>query len=137
MAPTKKAQKPAEIKAIYNPPAHIIKNANVREYDKLYRRSIEDREGFWAEQAEQLDWYQKWDRVLDDSKAPFYRWFTGAKTNIIQNAIDRHLTTARRNKSAIIWAGEPGDTRTFSYHALNREVSKLVNVLLTMGCRKR
>ncbi|MCH8838877.1 MAG: acetate--CoA ligase [Candidatus Marinimicrobia bacterium] len=136
MAPTKKAEKPAEIKAIYNPPEHIIKNATVREYDKLYRRSIEDREGFWAEQAELLDWYQKWDQVLDDSQAPFYRWFTGAKTNIIQNAIDRHLKTARRNKLAIIWEGEPGDTRTFSYHALNREVSKLANVLLNMGVKR-
>ena len=136
MAQTKKAEKPAEIKAIYNPPEHIIKNATVQEYDKLYRRSIEDREGFWAEQAELLDWYQKWDQVLDDSRAPFYRWFTGAKTNIIQNAIDRHLKTARRNKLAIIWEGEPGDTHTFSYHALNREVSKLANVLLNMGVKR-
>ena len=121
---------------VYYPSNDIINQANIREFDKLYQMSIDDREGFWAEQAKELEWYKKWDKVLDDSKKPFYKWFTGAKTNIVQNAIDRHLKTWRRNKIAIIWEGEPGDLRTFSYHALNREVCKFSNVLKSMGARK-
>ena len=115
--------------AIYHPTESIVENANVKEYDELYKRSIKDREGFWAEQAENLEWYKKWDKVLDDSNKPFYKWFVGAKTNIIQNAIDRHLKTWRRNKIAFIWEGEPGDVKVFSYHALNREVTKFANIL--------
>lgn len=121
---------------LFYPPQSIVENANVKEYDELYKRSIEDREGFWAEQAEQLEWYKKWDTVLDDSNKPFYKWFSGAKTNIIQNAIDRHLKTWRKNKIAIIWEGEPGDVRVFSYHALNREVTKMANILKSMGTKK-
>ena len=122
--------------ALYPPSDSIVKNANVKEYDKLYKRSIEDREGFWAEQAENLEWYEKWDKVLDDSNKPFFKWFAGAKTNIIQNAIDRHLKTWRRNKIAIIWEGEPGDLRVYSYLALNREVTKFANILKSMGVKK-
>jgi acetyl-CoA synthetase len=120
----------------YYPADDVVQNANVKEYENLYKRSIEDREGFWAEQAGHLEWFEKWDKVLDDSEKPFYKWFTGAKTNIIHNAIDRHLKTWRRNKLAIIWEGEPGDLRTFSYHALNREVSKFANVLKSMGVKR-
>ena len=121
---------------LFYPPQSIVENANVKEYDELYKRSIEDREGFWAEQAEQLEWYEKWDKVLDDSNKPFYKWFTGAKTNIVHNAIDRHLKTWRKNKIAIVWEGEPGDVRVFSYHALNREVTKMANILKSMGTKK-
>ena len=121
---------------IFYPPPEVVDAANVKEYDELYQRSITDREGFWAEQAGHLDWFRKWDKVLDGSKAPFYQWFVGGKINIIHNAIDRHLKTWRRNKLALIWEGEPGDVRTFSYHALNREVSKFANVLKSMGVRK-
>lgn len=98
---------------IFHPSEEIIKQANVKNYDDLYMRSIEDREGFWTEQANKLDWYQKWETVLDDSGKPFYKWFVGGKINIIYNAIDRHLKTWRRNKLALIWEGEPGDVRTF------------------------
>ena len=121
---------------VYYPPKEITRKANIKDYDQLYKRSIEDREGFWAEEAKKLKWYKKWDKVLDDSNKPFYKWFVGGKTNIIQNAIDRHLTTWRRNKLALIWEGEPGDLRTFSYHALNREVSKFSNILRSMGVKK-
>ncbi len=121
---------------VFYPSEDVVKNAHIQDYESLYRKSIEDREGFWAEQAGELEWYEKWDKVLDDSEKPFYKWFTGGKTNIIQNAIDRHLKTWRRNKLAIIWEGEPGDLRTFSYHALNREVSKFANVLKSMGVRR-
>lgn len=120
----------------FKPSQDILNNANVKEYEKLYQRSIEDREGFWAEQAEQLEWFQKWNKVLDDSNKPFYKWFVDGKINIVHNAIDRHLKTWRRNKLAIIWEGEPGDVRTYSYHALDREVTKFANVLKSMGTKK-
>jgi len=120
----------------YLPGKDVVKNANVREYDSLYKKSIEDREGFWGTEARNLEWFRKWDKVLDDSNKPFYKWFVGGKINIVHNAIDRHLKTWRRNKLALIWEGEPGDLRTFSYHALNREVSKFANVLKSMGVHK-
>ncbi|HEX7973068.1 MAG TPA: acetate--CoA ligase, partial [Anaerolineales bacterium] len=101
-----------------------------------YQRSLDDPEGFWGEQAEELEWFEKWTKVLDDSHAPFYKWFVGGKTNIVYNALDRHQKTWRKNKLALIWEGEPGDTRTFSYYALNREVCKFANVLRSMGVKK-
>ena len=120
----------------YLPPPHVVEQAHVKDYQQLYDRSVRDREGFWAEQAEHLDWYRTWDRVLDDSEKPFYRWFTGGKINIVHNAVDRHLTTWRRNKLALVWEGEPGDLRTLSYHALNREVCKFATILRSMGVKK-
>jgi len=125
-----------EKKNMYFPSEDIISQANVKEYQDLYTYSIEHRDQFWSEQAEHLEWYKKWDNVLDDSEKPFYKWFKGGKINIVHNAIDRHLKTATRNKLAIIWEGENGDVRTFSYHALNREVSKFANILKSMGVKK-
>ncbi len=132
----KKGNNQIGTKKLYYPSDSIKKQANVKDFDSLYKRSIEDREGFWAEEADKLDWFQKWDKVLDDSNKPFFKWFTGGKINIVHNAIDRHLTTWRKNKLALIWEGEPGDVRTYSYHALNREVCKFANVLKSMGVQK-
>jgi acetyl-CoA synthetase len=120
----------------YYPSKNIIENANVKEYDKLYKFSIENREKFWDEQAGQLHWFKKWDTVLDSSNPPFYKWFKGGKTNIVYNALDRHQLTAVRNKLALIWEGEPGDVKTFSYHALNREVCQFANILKSMGVKR-
>jgi acetyl-CoA synthetase len=125
-----------EDEKFYYPSKEIIRHANVKDYESIYRKSVEDREGFWAEEAKKLNWYKKWDKVLDDSNKPFYKWFTGGKINIVYNAIDRHLKSSTRNKIAIIWEGEPGDHRTLSYFALNREVSKFANVLKSMGAKK-
>ncbi|MEJ2634303.1 MAG: acetate--CoA ligase [Calditrichia bacterium] len=121
---------------LYYPAPEVVESAYIKDYDSLYQKSIQNREKFWAEQAENLEWYKKWEKVLDDSNPPFYKWFVGAKTNIIHNAIDRHLKNWHRNKLALIWEGEPGDLRTFSYHALNREVSKFANVLKSMGVKR-
>ena len=121
---------------LFYPQQSVLDNANVKNYDELYAYSIANREKFWEEEADKLRWYKKWDKVLDDSNPPFYKWFVGGKTNIIMNAIDRHLESATRNKLALIWEGEPGDFRTFSYHALNREVSQFANVLKSMGVKK-
>jgi acetyl-CoA synthetase len=120
----------------YIPPPDIVATANVPEYEKLYQRSLDDPESYWAERAGELEWYRQWDKVLDDSNPPFFKWFVGGKTNIVHNALDRHLKTYRKNKIALIWEGEPGDTRTFSYFALNREVCKFANVLRSMGVKK-
>ena len=122
--------------SIYYPSDEVVRGAHVKEYEQLYKRSLEDPEGFWASIAEELEWYQKWDKVLDAGDKPFYKWFVGGKTNIIHNALDRHMKTSRRNKLALIWVGEPGDSRTFSYFALNRLVSKFASMLKGMGVKK-
>jgi acetyl-CoA synthetase len=96
-------------------------------YQKLYDRSIADPEGFWADAAEELHWFKKWDSVLDDSDAPFYKWFSGARTNVCYNCVDRHLDGPNRNKAAIIWEGEPGETRVLTYQDVYREVCKFAN----------
>ena len=129
--PTKNRSTTAD--RFYHPGKEVIKKAILKDYESLYKKSIENREEFWAEEASKLSWDKKWEKVLDSSNKPFYKWFVGGKMNIIQNAIDRHLKNWRRNKLALIWEGEPGDLRTFSYHALNREVSKFANVLKSMG----
>ena len=120
----------------YYPPPDTVSEAHIKEYSPLYQYSIEDPQAFWAERAEELEWFEKWDKVLDDSNSPFFKWFVGGKTNIVYNALDRHLKTYRKNKLALIWEGEPGDVRTFSYFALNREVCKFANVLRSMGVHK-
>jgi acetyl-CoA synthetase len=130
------ATDPKSGNSLYHPSKEVKAKARVKDYDKLYKESITDREGFWTSEAEELHWYKKWDKVLDDSNKPFYKWFTGGKTNIVANTIDRHLDSETKNKLALIWEGEPGDMRTYSYFALNREVSKFANVLKAMGAKK-
>jgi len=121
---------------VFYPAPQIVEQAHIPEREPIYRSSVDDMEGFWAERAEELEWTTKWDQVLDDSRAPFFQWYVGGKTNIVLNALDRHLKTWRRNKLALIWEGEPGDLRTYSYHALAREVSKFANVLKSLGVEK-
>lgn len=121
---------------VYYPSPEVIAKARLKDWDALARRAHEDLEGFWEEEASELEWYQKWERVLDDSNKPFYKWFVGGKVNIVHNCLDRHQKTYRKNKLALIWVGEPGDVRTYSYYALNREVNQFANVLKAMGIRK-
>ncbi len=120
----------------YDPPPHVVEQANVQDYEAVYAEAMADIEAFWAKRAEALEWYEPWDKVLDDSEAPFFKWFVGAKTNIVHNALDRHIKTWRRNKLALIWEGEPGDTVTMSYWRLWQEVNKFANVLRSMGVKK-
>ena len=121
---------------LFYPSNEIIHQANVKEYQDQHEFSITDLEGFWGQRAEEFQWYKKWDKVLDDSNKPFFKWFVGGKVNIVHNALERHLTNYRKNKLALIWEGEPGDKRTFSYFSLNREVCKFANVLRSMGAKK-
>ena len=112
MDQTATSQKEAE-GMLYYPGPDVVATAHIKEYEDLYQRSITDPQGFWGECAEELDWFQKWERVLDDSNPPFFKWFTGGKVNIVHNALDRHLKTYRKNKLALIWEGEPGEYAHF------------------------
>ena len=112
--------------------AHITSRS---QYDQIYKRSVEDPEGFWAEIASELHWFKPWDKVLNWNE-PFAEWFVGGQTNISYNCLDRHLTSWRKNKAAIIWEGEPGDTRTLTYQQLHSEVCKFANVLKELGVKR-
>src|SRR5690554_457644 len=96
------------------------------EYVDMYDRSIKDPEGFWAEMAEQLHWFKKWEQVREyDFVNAQINWFRGGKLNVSYNCLDRHLTTSRKNKAAIIWEGDhPGESKTYTYQQLHREVNR-------------
>ena len=132
---TKPERKTIESEWFY-PPAAIAQSAHIPDPDALYAEAAADRLAFWEERAKTLQWYRPWERVLDDEDAPFYRWFTGAQTNITLNALDRHLETPTRNKIALIWEGEPGDQQVYSYWRLSREVNRFATVLLGLGLEK-
>jgi len=122
---------------VYYPSDQVVAQANAKDWDAMAEKALKDPQAFWEAEAEELEWYQKWDKVLDDSNKPFFKWFVGAKTNIVHNAIDRHLKTHRKNKLALIWESEDGtDHRTFSYFAMNREVSRMANIIKAMGIKK-
>jgi acetyl-CoA synthetase len=121
---------------VFDPPQQAVARARLKDWRATAELADKDLEGFWAKEADELEWYRKWDRVLDDSNKPFFKWFTGAQCNIVHNCLDRHQTTYRKNKLALVWVGEPGDVRTYSYFALNREVCQFANVLKSMGVRK-
>ena len=131
------AKKPQELHGeVFYPTPEVIAQANVQDAEALRNEAARDLEAYWGRRAEELEWFKPWDKVLDDSNKPFYKWFVGGQTNIVLNAVDRHVKTWRRNKLAIIWEGEKGEVRTLSYHALAREVCKFANVLKSMGISK-
>src|SRR3972149_6732057 len=99
-------------------------------------KSLKNPQEFWAEKAKALDWYKTWDKVLDDSNPPFYKWFQGGKLNISHNALDRHIKTPIKNKLAYIWEGELGEIKTYTYYQLHREVNKLAKVFKDFGLKK-
>jgi acetyl-CoA synthetase len=139
-APIKKKSMVARKKLtgdVYYPSKQVIEEARLKDWDKLAKSAGKDLKGFWESEANELEWFSKWKKVLDDSKKPFFKWFTGAKVNIVHNAIDRHLKTYRKNKLALIWESEDGkDHRTYSYYAMNREVSRMANIIKSMGVKK-
>ena len=123
---------------VFNPPKQFSEKAHIRsreEYEKIYREAEADPEGFWGRIAGELHWFKKWQKVLEWNP-PFAKWFVGGEINISYNCLDRHLTTWRKNKAAIIWEGEPGDSRTLTYQDLHREVSKFANVLKSLQINK-
>jgi acetyl-CoA synthetase len=112
--------------------AHV---KSMAEYEALYKRAAEDPEGFWADIAKELHWFKPWDKVLEWN-APWAKWFSGGQINLSYNCLDRHVATWRKNKAALIWEGEPGEVRTYTYQQLHTEVQKFANVLKGMGIRR-
>lgn len=109
---------------------------SMEEYRQLYDKAAADPAAFWEELATtELHWFQKWDRVLN-WQPPFAKWFVNGKINISYNCLDRHLTTWRKNKAALIWEGEPGDSRTLTYAQLHREVCQMANAIEKLGIKK-
>ena len=118
----------------FPPPAEFAAAANARD-PALYARASADPEAFWAEWAGRLTWFEPWREVLR-WQAPHAEWFVGGKLNAAYNCLDRHLEGPRRNKAALVWEGEPGDVRTYTYWDLHREVSKFANVLKSLGVER-
>jgi acetyl-CoA synthetase len=101
---------------LFPPPAEFVRQAQIKslaDYEQLWNEANNDIEAFWGKQAKDLHWFEPYQKVLD-WKEPFAKWFVGGKTNASYNCLDAHLTTWRKNKAAIIWEGEPGDSRTYT-----------------------
>jgi acetyl-CoA synthetase len=118
----------------FPPSGHWRTHATVTDA-KVYEQAARDPESFWAGFARELEWIKPWDTVLTWN-APHARWFEGGKLNASANCLDRHVRTARRNKAAIIWEGEPGDRRTLTYWDLYRQVGAFANVMKSLGVKR-
>jgi acetyl-CoA synthetase len=136
--PSADIQSTLQEKRLFDPPADFAAKAHIgslAEYHRLCAEADRDPEAFWGSIARELHWFEPWSKVLEWD-APWAKWFVGGKLNLSHNCLDRHLTTWRRNKAAIIWEGEPGDIRTLTYQQLHSEVSKFANVLKSLGVKK-
>ncbi|HZU09500.1 MAG TPA: acetate--CoA ligase [Pseudacidobacterium sp.] len=123
---------------VFPPPAEFAAKArikNIFEYEQMYRRSVEDPEGFWAEAARDLHWFKPWNKVLEWNQ-PWAKWFAGGKTNLCYNCVDRHALGGKRDKVAILWEGEPGEVRRLTFGELHAEVQRFANVLKGLGIKK-
>jgi acetyl-CoA synthetase len=117
------------------PPSDEFRRQANADDPALYQRAARDLEAFWAEEAERLDWFKPWEKVLEWN-APWAKWFVGGRLNVTHNCVDRHAASERRNKAAIIWEGEPGDSRVLTFGMLQREVNRFANVLKSLGVHK-
>ena len=120
---------------IYPPPPDFVAKAWVPDYQKQYDASMRDVEKFWADVAGELEWFKPWKQVLEWNY-PFSKWFLGAECNIVHNALDRHIAGPRRHKVALLWEGENGDRRTYTYFQLYCEVNRLANALRSFGVKR-
>jgi len=141
MAETKNIEVLMEEKRTFPPSRDFSAKAHVKsmdEYEKLYKRSVKDPEGFWAEMAEKhLTWHKKWDKVLEYSfEKPEIKWFQGGKINVSYNCLDRFINSPVRNKAAIIWEADDGGYKTYTYQQLYYEVNRFANVLRKHGVKK-
>src|SRR3990170_3129372 len=118
----------------YPPPESFRRQALVQD-PRILQDAEKDPDKFWAEQAKELHWVKKWDRVLE-WEPPFAKCFVGGKLNVSYNCLDRHAKGPRRNKAAIVWEGEPWDKKVFTYHQLWREVNRFANVLKGLGVKR-
>ena len=123
---------------VFNPPAEFAAKARIKslaEYEAMYQHSIEDPDGFWAKAAAELDWFAPWTEV-QTGDISHSQWFVGGKLNLCHNCVDRHAIGARSNKTAILWEGEPGETRRLTYGELHEQVQRFANVLKGLGVKK-
>jgi acetyl-CoA synthetase len=118
----------------FKPPTEFKRAAHIKS-KAVYREATKDPEQFWAKQAKDLEWFKPWKKVLQ-WKVPHAKWFVGGKINVSVNCLDRHIRTARRNKVALLWEGEPGDRRTITYWELYREVNRFANALKQLGVKR-
>jgi acetyl-CoA synthetase len=129
---------------VFPPPAEFAAKAwigSMAEYERIYRRSVDDPEGFWGDAASELEWFKPWEQVLSfpESKAgsgAHAKWFTGGKLNLSHNCVDRHAKGARRDKVALLWEGEPGEVRRLTFGELHIEVQRFANVLKSLGVKR-
>jgi len=125
---------------LFYPPKEFQEKAYIKnpaEYERLYKQSIEKPEEFWADMAQEITWFKKWDKVMEgDFNKCKIEWFKGGSLNVSYNCLDRHLSTFRKNKAAIIWEGENGESKIFTYQKLHREVCRFANLLKKKGIRK-
>jgi acetyl-CoA synthetase len=117
------------------PPSEEFQRGAVVSDAKIYDEARKDLEAFWAKEAGRLDWFHRWDKVLEWN-APWAKWFVGGKLNATHNCVDRHAHSDRRNKAAIIWEGEPGDSRVLTFGMLEREVNRFANALKSLAVKK-
>ena len=123
---------------VFDPPEEFSQQAHIKslaDYEHIYQQAQDDPERFWGDIASELHWFRTWDKVLEWD-VPWAKWFSGGLINLSYNCLDRHVATWRRNKAAIIWEGEPGEVRTFTYQQLLTDVSKFANVLKSLGIGK-
>src|ERR1700690_37998 len=128
-------------KRIFPPSKEFSQKAHIKsmkEYEQLYKRSVDEPEKFWGEMADKnLTWYTKWNKVLDyDFHKPYIKWFVGGKLNASVNCLDRFINTPTRNKAALIWEADGGTYKTFTYQQLYYEVNRFANVLKKKGIKK-
>ena len=122
-------------KRVFKPNYILVEEAHVKNWEAEIEKG-KDLEKYWSEKAEQFEWFEKWDKVLDESKKPFYKWFTNGKINLTHNAVDRWISTDKRNQVAILYANERGDEKKLTYYELYREVNKMANALKNLGIKK-
>jgi len=123
---------------VFAPPAEFAAKArvgSVEEYEAIYRQSVEEPEAFWAEAAGGLEWFAPWEKVLEGEMGSA-QWFVGGKLNLCHNCVDRHALGARREKTALLWEGEPGEVRRITYGELHTQVQRFANALKGLGVRR-
>ncbi|MGH2744191.1 MAG: AMP-binding protein, partial [Thermoleophilaceae bacterium] len=117
---------------VFEPPAEFVQRALIQD-ESVYDEAAADPQGWWERQAGELHWFERWNTVLEDSEAPFYRWFTGGKLNASYNCLDRHVEAGNGDRVAFHWRGEEGEERELTYADLHRDVQRLANALKDRG----
>ncbi|MHB1606351.1 MAG: acetate--CoA ligase [Leptospirales bacterium] len=122
---------------LFMPSKETLENAAVKDYESVYRESVSNPEGFWGTVASELEWFSPWSSVLDWNPETFTgRWFPGGTTNIVHNALDRHVASGHADKVALIWVGDSGEERIYTYGQLLKSVQKLCHGFSELGLRK-